>query len=135
MNEATGIEWGRLRVLLAEDEKFALGIEKLVLKQLGIGLVTVAMDGGEALKLLDGAADFDLVISDWNMPFITGIELLRILRQKRSDVPFIMVTGNTAVAQVKEALGQGVDAYLVKPFSPDQMKQKIISVLGKRLKT
>ncbi|MBF0305396.1 MAG: response regulator [Alphaproteobacteria bacterium] len=135
MNEATGIDWGRLRVLLAEDEKFALGIEKLVLKQLGIGLVTVAMDGGEALKLLDGAADFDLVISDWNMPFITGIELLRILRQKRSDVPFIMVTGNTAVAQVKEALGQGVDAYLVKPFSPDQMKQKIISVLGKRPKT
>ncbi|MBF0372785.1 MAG: response regulator [Alphaproteobacteria bacterium] len=135
MNEATGIEWGRLRVLLVEDEKFALSIEKLVLKQLGISLVTVAMDGGEALKILEGAADFDLVISDWNMPFITGIELLRILRQKRSDVPFIMVTGNTAVAQVKEALGQGVDAYLVKPFSPDQMRQKIISVLGKRVKT
>ncbi|MBF0393441.1 MAG: response regulator [Alphaproteobacteria bacterium] len=135
MDEATGIAWGRLRVLLVEDEKFALSIEKLVLKQLGISLVTVAMDGGEALKILEGAADFDLVISDWNMPFITGIELLRILRQKRSDVPFIMVTGNTAVAQVKEALGQGVDAYLVKPFSPDQMRQKIISVLGKRVKT
>lgn len=134
MSEAAGIEWGRLRVLLAEDERFALSIEKMVLKQLGIELVTVAMDGGEALKILEGRADFDLVISDWNMPFITGIELLRILRQKHSDVPFIMVTGNSALGQVKEALGQGVDAYLVKPFSPDQMKQKLISVLAKRQK-
>ncbi|MBY0432335.1 MAG: response regulator [Rhodospirillales bacterium] len=126
-------EMSRLRVLLCEDEKFALKLEKMVLKQLNIEQITVAEDGAEALRQIEERGhEFDLVISDWNMPYITGVELLKLIRQKDNQLAFIMVTGNATLDNVKEALGNGVDAYIVKPFSLDQMRAKILSVLQKR---
>lgn len=127
MSEAA-IDLARLQVLLVEDEKFALRLELMALKQVGISQVTVAENGDEALRLLSSKY-YDLVLSDWNMPGASGIEVLRHVRQAANKVPFIMLTGNKAMEAVQQAVEAGVDGYLVKPFSVSQVRSKIIHAL------
>lgn len=125
------IDLSGLNVLLVEDEKFAIKLESMVLKQIGITNVTVAEDGDAAMRLLDEQA-FDVVLSDCNLPGATGLEILKYLRGKRTAIPFIMLTGNKGLEAVQEAVAQGVDGYLVKPFSVPQMKSKIVSALRRQ---
>lgn len=125
----SGTDFGRLRILLAEDEKFALRLEMMAIKHIGINTITVAADGCEAMALLEQNADYDLIFSDWNMPMISGIELLRVVRKRWPHIPFIMLTGNKSVGAVQEAAEVGVDGYIVKPFSPQQLQSKIVAAL------
>lgn len=127
MSEAA-IDLSRLQVLLVEDEKFAQRLELMALKQVGVTQVTVAEDGDEALRLLTSKY-FDLVLSDWNMPGASGIEILRQVRHAANQVPFIMLTGNKAMDNVQQAVEAGVDGYLVKPFSVSQVRSKIVHAL------
>lgn len=125
------IDLSRLRVLLVEDEKFAVKLESMVLKQIGITQVTIIEDGQAAIDLLD-TEKFDAVLSDWNLPGANGLQILKHLRQTQAKTPFIMLTGNKGLDAVQEAVAQGVDGYLVKPFSVAQMKSKIISALRRQ---
>ncbi len=125
------IDLTRLHVLLVEDEKFAVKLESMVLKQIGITQVTIAEDGESAIRLID-TQHFDVVLSDWNLPGANGLDILRHLRGQHAKTPFVMLTGNKGLDAVQEAVAQGVDGYLVKPFSVPQMKSKIISALRRQ---
>jgi two-component system chemotaxis response regulator CheY len=122
--------FSNLSVLLVEDDAFAVKIAQTVLHQLKIPYVSTARDGAEALDILNaGMQKFELVISDWNMPEMTGLQLLKAVRHKWPTMPFIMLTGKASPEFVVQARENGVDAYVVKPFSPAQLGQKILAVL------
>ena len=121
-----------MNVLIVDDYKTMLRIIRNLLKQLGFDNVDEATDGGAALQKLR-QRDFALVISDWNMEPMTGIELLREVRAdaRLKNLPFIMVTAESKTENVVAAKEAGVNNYIVKPFNADTLKTKIESVLGK----
>ena len=115
-----------LRVLVVEDSFEAMSLVKGMMADLGIHEVYTAKNGMEALDFL-GVCDelIDVVVCDWNMPRMTGIELLRQLRTVDPDMPFVMVTGTADRQSVIEAKGSGVTAYLVKPYSANELAKKL----------
>ena len=122
-----------MRVLIVDDYKTMLRIMRNLLKQLNFNNVEEAIDGSEALgKLRDGEGDFGLIISDWNMEPMTGIQLLREVRgdDNLKATPFIMVTAESKSENVIAAKEAGVSNYIVKPFNAETLKAKMVSVLG-----
>ena len=113
-------------ILIVEDFKTMARIMRNLLKQLGYEDVDDAPDGSRALALLE-QKNYGLVISDWNMAPMTGIELLRRLRAMphHKTTPFIMVTAETRNENIIIARGAGVNAYLVKPFNGETLRGKI----------
>ena len=131
MVAATNPLFAKLTVLLVEDDGFALKLAQSVLRNLGVGHVILARDGAEAIRILDSKATrADLIISDWNMPNVTGLDLLRHVRKTWQNMPFIMLTGRATEDFVLAAKEHGVNGYVVKPFSPDQLSRKIQSVFN-----
>lgn len=120
-----------LPVLIVDDYATMLRIIRNLLKQIGFLNVDEASDGGQALQMMK-VKKYGLVISDWNMEPVTGIQLLREVRSDPDlrPTPFIMVTAESKSENVVEARKAGVSNYIVKPFSSDVLKQKIASVLG-----
>lgn len=120
-----------MNILIVDDYKTMLRIINNLLKQLGFKNIEEATDGSEALrKLREGS--FHLVISDWNMVPMTGLQLLKEVRAdaKLKAVPFIMVTAESKTENVVEAKTAGVSNYIVKPFNAETLKQKLVTVLG-----
>lgn len=127
--------FAKLTVLLVEDDGFALKLAQSVLRNLGVGHVILARDGAEAIRILDSKATrADLIISDWNMPNVTGLDLLRHVRKTWQNMPFIMLTGRATEDFVVAAKDNGVNGYVIKPFSPDQLMKKIQSVFNMVMK-
>jgi two-component system, chemotaxis family, chemotaxis protein CheY len=122
----------KMPVLIVDDYATMLRIVKNLLKQIGFEHVDEATDGGAAYQMMK-LKKYGLVISDWNMQPITGIELLRKVRAdaELKATPFIMVTAESKTDNVMEARNAGVSNYIVKPFSSEVLKGKIESVLGK----
>ena len=120
-----------MNVLIVDDYSTMLRIIKNLLKQVGFDNVDEASDGSSALQMMRGKK-YGLVISDWNMEPMTGIQLLREVRQDPDlkATPFIMVTAESKTENVVEAKKAGVSNYIVKPFNSDTLKGKIASVLG-----
>jgi two-component system, chemotaxis family, chemotaxis protein CheY len=118
-------------ILIVDDYKTMLRIIRNLLKQLGFDNVDEATDGSAALLKLR-QKDFALVISDWNMEPMTGIELLREVRAdaRLKDLPFIMVTAESKTENVISAKAAGVSNYIVKPFNAATLKMKLSAVLG-----
>lgn len=122
-----------MRVLIVDDYKTMLRIMRNLLKQLSFENVEEAIDGTAALeKLREFNGEFGLVISDWNMEPMTGIQLLRELRgdDELKQTPFIMVTAESKSENVIAAKEAGVSNYIVKPFNAETLKSKMESVLG-----
>ena len=118
-------------ILIVDDYKTMLRIIRNLLKQLGFDNVDEATDGAAALtKLRD--KPFDLVISDWTMEPMTGLQLLKEVRsdQKLKDMPFVMITAESKTDNVVAAKAAGVNNYIVKPFNAATLKTKLSSVLG-----
>ena len=117
-------------VLIVDDYATMLRIVKNLLKQIGFNNVDEATDGGEALQMMK-RKKYGLVISDWNMTPVTGIELLRSVRQdaELKPTPFIMVTAESKTENVIVAKQAGVSNYIVKPFNAETLKDKIEKVL------
>lgn len=118
-------------ILIVDDYKTMLRIIRNLLKQLGFNNVDEATDGSAALhKLRDKS--YSLVISDWNMEPMTGIQLLREVRAdaKLKDLPFIMITAESKTENVVAAKAAGVSNYIVKPFNAATLKVKLSSILG-----
>lgn len=120
-----------MNVLIVDDYKTMLRILRNLLRQLSFNNVEEAIDGTMALQKLR-QAQFGLVISDWNMEPMTGIELLREVRadEKLMAIPFIMITAESKSENVIAAKEAGVSNYIVKPFNAETLKTKIASVLG-----
>ena len=118
-------------VLVVDDYKTMIRIISNLLRQLGFSNIDEASDGGRALQLMR-TRPYGLVISDWNMEPMTGLDLLKEVRNdvKLKDTPFIMVTAESKVENVVTAKSAGVNNYIVKPFNAETLKQKISSVLG-----
>ena len=120
-----------MAVLVVDDYKTMLRIIRNLLNQLEFTNVHEATDGGAALtKLRD--KKFGLVISDWNMEPMTGLQLLREVRADANlkDTPFIMITAESKTENVIAAKEAGVSNYIVKPFNAGTLRTKITSVLG-----
>lgn len=120
-----------MQILIVDDYKTMLRIIRNLLKQLGFNNVDEATDGSDALGKLR-AKDYGLVISDWNMEPMTGIQLLREVRadEKMRDLPFIMITAESKTENVIAAKEAGVSNYIVKPFNAATLKTKLTSVIG-----
>ncbi|MFO1189280.1 MAG: response regulator [Alphaproteobacteria bacterium] len=117
-------------VLIVDDYKTMLRIIRNLLKQLNFNDVDEAEDGNAALEKLR-TKSYGLVISDWNMEPMTGLELLKQVRSddKLKKLPFIMVTAESKTENVIAAKAAGVSNYIVKPFNAATLKAKIDSVL------
>ena len=120
-----------LDVLIVDDYKTMLRIIRNLLKQVGFENVDEAADGTEALAKLR-AKRYGLVISDWNMSPMTGLELLQAVRAdaRLATLPFIMITAESKTENVVAAKQAGVSNYIVKPFNAETLQGKIEKVLG-----
>ena len=109
-----------------------LRIIRNLLKQLGFDNVDEATDGTAALQKLRERGDYSLVISDWNMEPMTGVDLLKAVRDDGAiqATPFIMVTAESKTENVVAAKQAGVDNYVVKPFNAETLKKKLTAVIG-----
>ena len=118
-------------VLVVDDYGTMRRIVRNLLGKIGILNVEEAEDGQSALKKLRERA-FDLVISDWNMAPMTGLDLLHEVRADAAlkALPFIMITAENKLDNVAAAKAAGVSSYIVKPFTADTLKRKIEALLG-----
>jgi two-component system chemotaxis response regulator CheY len=120
-----------LKVLVVDDYKTMTRIIRNLLKQIDINDSDEAADGNEALAKLRGGS-FNLVISDWNMQPMTGLDLLKEVRAdaRLKALPFIMVTAESKTENVIAAKQAGVSNYIVKPFNAETLREKIEKVLA-----
>jgi two-component system chemotaxis response regulator CheY len=118
-------------VLIVDDYKTMLRIIRNLLKQLEFDNVEEASDGQEALAKLR-AGQFGLVISDWNMQPMTGLDLLKEVRAdaRLKETPFIMITAESKTENVVAAKAAGVSNYIVKPFNAETLRGKIEKVMA-----
>jgi len=117
------------KVLVVDDSAVMRQIIKKNLKELGFTDLTEAEDGAAGLKAAgDGA--FDLIVSDWNMPNMTGLEFLKAVRADAGlkGIAFIMVTSEADKEKIMEAVQAGVNQYIVKPFNAVQLEEKIKAI-------
>ena len=120
-----------MKVLIVDDYKTMLRIIRNLLKQIDFHNIDEAFDGEEALAKLR-AGQYGLVISDWNMSPMTGLTLLREMRQdsRLRGTPFIMITAESKVDNVVAAKQAGVSNYIVKPFNAETLREKIDHVFA-----
>jgi two-component system chemotaxis response regulator CheY len=121
-----------IRILVVDDFATMRKVIRNLLKQVGYENIVEAEDGAIALKTLKSKT-IDLVISDWNMPNMTGIELLKAVRadEDLKATPFLMVTAEALQDNVIAAVKAGVSNYIVKPFTAEILNEKIMKILDK----
>ncbi len=115
-----------MRILIVDDFSTMRRIIKNLLRDLGFNNTLEADDGLTALPILQ-AGGIDFLVTDWNMPGMQGIDLLKTVRadEKLSTLPVLMVTAETKREQIIEAAQAGVNGYIVKPFTAATLKEKI----------
>lgn len=118
-----------LNVLVVDDEKTVCSSCERILAQEGYN-VDVALSGGEALDKVKGKG-FDVVIADWKMPGIDGIEVARRIKKEKPNIAVIMITGYPSVESSIEAIRSGIADYVPKPFTPDELSDAVVRVLEK----
>jgi len=120
-----------MEVLVVDDFATMRRILKNILKQIGFTKISEADDGKSALNMLK-KQKFDLVLCDWNMPEMPGIELLKKVRADDGlkDMPFVMVTAEAQKDNIIQAVQAGVSNYVVKPFTAETISEKLEKVFG-----
>lgn len=120
-----------MKVLVVDDFTTMRRILKNILKQLGFTNVVEADDGSTALEVLR-SDEIDLIISDWNMPKVSGLDLLKQVRADSNlkNIPFLMVTAEAQKQNIIEAVKSGVSNYIVKPFTADTISEKLKKIFG-----
>jgi two-component system chemotaxis response regulator CheY len=122
------------KILVVDDMLTMRKIVTKFLKEFGFSNITEASDGAQAWTLLSSpASQFQLVISDWNMPNCSGLDLLKKVRAdgRLASLPFLMLTAEAEGHQVKEAVTAKVSGYIIKPFTGDTLKEKLTQASGK----
>ncbi len=125
-----------LKALVVDDASFVRDLVKRTIRQRFPVIETTDAQNGRRAQSLMSRTNFDLILCDWEMPEMSGMELLQWMREepRYEGVPFIMITSRGDKDHVVEAVRGGVSEYLGKPFSPDGLSKKIIKVMGRRLK-
>ena len=120
-----------MKILIVDDFSTMRRIVRNILKQLSFNNVDEAEDGDIALEKLRSGS-FDFVITDWNMPNMTGLELLKTIRSDEmlKDLPVLLITAEAEKENVVLAAQAGVNDYIVKPFTGDVLQQKINKIFG-----
>jgi len=120
-----------MRVLIVDDFATMRRILKNILKQIGFKNISEADNGKAALKELKNER-FDLVLCDWNMPEMPGIELLNQVRsdEQLKGIPFVMVTAEAKKENILEAVKAGVSSYIVKPFTAETVSEKLKKIFA-----
>lgn len=120
-----------IKILVVDDLSTMRKIIKNILYQLGFKNIVEADDGTTALEILK-KEKVDLILADWNMPKMSGIELLKTIRSNEAtkEIPFIMITAEAQKENILEAIKYRVNQYIVKPFTPETLKEKLKKVLG-----
>jgi len=120
-----------LKFLVVDDFSTMRRIIKNLLNDLGYPNVVEADDGKTALPLLQ-AGDFDFLITDWNMPGMPGLDLIKAVRAdaKLAKLPVLMLTAEAKREQIIEAAQAGVNGYVIKPFTAETLKEKLDKILG-----
>ena len=123
----------KMPILIVDDFATMRKIVKKALKDLGFENVTEAEDGAIALSKLDGG-NFSFIISDWNMPNMMGIDLLKAVRgnEQTKTIPFLMITAEAQKDNLVEAAKAGVSNYMMKPFTSESLQQKIEAIFAKK---
>src|SRR4051812_40026566 len=134
MSEVTTVKIAHLCVLVVDDDKMIRDIVIQHLRAIGFQKFIEAGDGSEAYKhLVDATQRVDLILCDWEMPRTDGLTFLRAVRKNRgrSGTPFIMITSQQSQERLKisKAKKNLVDAYIVKPFRAETLRQKVFEVL------
>lgn len=121
-----------MKILLVDDSNTMRRIEKNTLEKMGYTDITEAQDGAEAVKRV-AAGGFQLVLMDWNMPNMTGIDALKAIKADpaHKSLPVIMVTSESEKSRIMEAIQSGAASYVVKPFQADTLQDKINAVMGR----
>ncbi|HOO44755.1 MAG TPA: chemotaxis response regulator CheY [Deltaproteobacteria bacterium] len=121
-----------MKILVVDDFSTMRRIVKNILRQLNFNNIIEADDGSSALDVLQ-KEKIDMVVSDWNMPKMTGLELLKAVRSDDAlkDIPFLMVTAEAQQENIIEAVKSGVSNYIVKPFTAETLGQKINQIFKK----
>lgn len=121
-----------MKLLVVDDSSTMRRIIKNTLQRLGYEDILEAEHGVEAWQILNGPDKVDVLITDWNMPEMNGLELVKKTRAdaRYEDIPIIMVTTEGGKTEVITALKAGVNNYIVKPFTPQVLKEKLEAVLG-----
>ncbi len=121
-----------INILIVDDYKTMLRIIHSLLTQLGFHNIDEASDGSMAIRMIK-EKKYELIISDWNMKPMTGIELLKNVRANETikNIPFLMITAESKIENIMAAKQAGVSNYIVKPFNAETLKTKLISILGK----
>jgi len=120
-----------MKFLVVDDFSTMRRIIKNLLHDLGYPNVTEADDGKTALPMLQ-AGSFDFLISDWNMPGMSGLDLIKAVRsdEKLKKIPVLMLTAEAKREQIIEAAQAGVNGYVIKPFTAETLKEKLDKILG-----
>lgn len=121
-----------MKILLVDDSGTMRHIQKKALTELGLTDVTEAADGNLALKEVE-KQKFDLILMDWNMPNLSGIETLKQLKANPSHkgIPVVMVTSESEKSHILEAVQSGAANYVLKPFTTDMLREKLAPFLKK----
>ncbi len=125
------------RILIVDDFETVRLFLRNALNQIGIENIEEAGDGREALSMIQNSkktnTPFDMVFCDWNMPEMTGIELLHEIRKSADfkSLPFVMVTAESETSSVENALKAGTTDYITKPFTVDGLREKIESIFSR----
>ena len=121
-----------MKLLVVDDSSTMRRIIKNTLARLGYKGILEGADGVEGWAQMDAHPEIDMLITDWNMPEMNGLELVQKVRAdvRFKDTPIIMVTTEGGKAEVITALKAGVNNYIVKPFTPAVLKEKLEAVIG-----
>lgn len=127
-----------MKLLVVDDMSTMRKIIKNMLGQIGFKNITEAESGKKALEIVESAhklgAPFEFILSDWNMPELNGLDFLKVLKESQAhkNIPFLMITAEAEQENVMMAVKAGIDNYIVKPFSPQILKEKIEKIFVKR---
>ncbi len=116
-------------VLVVDDDTDIAGLIEALLREMGVKHVDRAKNGKHAIgQLQRNVGRYDLVISDWNMPEVSGLELLKEIRHRSPNLPFLMLTGRSKKEEVLAAVKSGVSGYLSKPFAPLELQKQVLAL-------
>lgn len=123
----------QMRILIVDDFASMRQIVRKTLSSLGFENIAEAAGAVDAVRKMEEGERFDLVISDWNMPTMSGLELLTFVRgtSTMGKVPFLMITAEASRENIIQAAKAGVSQYIVKPFTAEALQQKLETILAK----
>lgn len=123
----------QMRILVVDDFASMRQIVRKSLSALGFDNVSEAAGALDAVRKIEAGEEYDFIISDWNMPNMTGLELLTYIRgsERMGRVPFLMITAEAQRENIIQAAKAGVSQYIVKPFTADALQQKLDSIFNK----